>query len=426
MGTRVISSRFHYKIKRHSAGEHKLKVKRLKVRLVVQGQHMSKDKGDFTDAFSPVPHLSGVRCCMSMATAMKWKAVGVDLTQGFIQAELPKDGKAIYISPPPGHAEEADVVYQVLKPLYGMPHSGRCLHITWSNWLESQGFQKAGYEGAMWSKKDKDGDTILVATHVDDSIVTGSNDDKTDTFVREMLDRFDGTCERNLTEMLGMEWERDIKAGTSILHQKAFTEKLLKAFGFWQYSKPTKTPQAPGTRLSAADKPATPDPVLHRRYRAIVGALGWLNQGTRPDISHAYSELSKFVQCPGQKHMDAAEYCLKYLAGTVDLCIHYGRTKDGMIEGREINRLWGWVDADFAADLDTRRSHTGYVIMMNGGPISWKSVKQKSVSLSTAESEWYAASEAGKELLYLRIIMREFGFPQLGPMRECVVYWYSI
>jgi hypothetical protein len=78
------------------------------------------------------------------------------------------------------------------------------------------------------------------------------------------------------------------------------------------------------------------------------------------------------------------------------------------------------VDADFAADLDTRRPHTGYVIMMNGGPISWKSVKQKSVSLSTAESEWYAASEAGRELLYLRIIcdiiMREFGFPQLRPM----------
>jgi len=80
---------------------------------------------------------------------MKWKAIGVDLTQGLIQAELPKDGKAIYISPPPGHVEEPDVVYQVLKPLYGMPHSGRCLHVTWSKWLEGQGFQKAGYEGAM-------------------------------------------------------------------------------------------------------------------------------------------------------------------------------------------------------------------------------------------------------------------------------------
>jgi hypothetical protein len=109
---------------------------------------------------------------MSMATAMKWKAVDIDLTQGFIQAKLPKDGKAIYISPPPGHVEEPDVLYQVLKPLYGMPHSGRCLHVTWSKWLEGQGFQKAGYEGAMWSRKDSDGDTILVATHVDDSIVS--------------------------------------------------------------------------------------------------------------------------------------------------------------------------------------------------------------------------------------------------------------
>jgi len=56
--------------------------------------------------------------------------------------------------------------------------------------------------------------------------------------------------------MLGIEWERDIEAGTSILHQRALTEKLLKAFGFWQSSssdsKPTKTPQTPITRLSAA------------------------------------------------------------------------------------------------------------------------------------------------------------------------------
>ena len=72
-------------------------------------------------------------------------------------------------------------------------------------WLENQGFKKAGYEGDMWSRKDKDGDTILVATHVDDSIVTGSDDDKTDIFVRELLDRFDGTCERNLTELLGIQ-----------------------------------------------------------------------------------------------------------------------------------------------------------------------------------------------------------------------------
>ena len=80
----------------------------------------------------------------------------------------------------------------------------------------------------MWSRKDKDGDTILVTTHVDDSIVTGSDNDKTDTFVREMLDRFDGTSSVN-SPKCSVERERDIEAGTSILHQRAFTEKLLKA-----------------------------------------------------------------------------------------------------------------------------------------------------------------------------------------------------
>ena len=120
-----------------------------------------------------------------------------------MQAELPK--KTICISRPPGHVEKPDLIYHIwLWYIRSCSFctacrkvSGRCLHVTWSYLLESQGFKKAGYEDLMWSRKDKDGDNILVATHVDDSIVTGSDHDKTDTFVREMLDRFDGTCERN-------------------------------------------------------------------------------------------------------------------------------------------------------------------------------------------------------------------------------------
>ena len=410
---RVISSRFHYKIKRSHAGEAKLKVKRLKVRLVVQGQNMSREKGDFDNAFSPVPHLAGVRTVMSIATAQGWKARSVDFTQGFIQADLPKDGKPIYISPPPGVEEEEGVVYQVLRPLYGMPHSGRCLHVTWSNWLKSEGFSKVGYEGSMWAKNDGE-DTILIATHVDDSIVTGSSPEKLDAFIDRLKSRFDATAEMDVSDFLGMEWERDVEGRTSRLHQKAFLEKLLKDYGYWEVRAPPVTPMVPKAKLSAEDQPDVADPVLHRKYRSIVGALGWLSNGTRPDISHTYSELSKYVQRPGVKHMEAAEHCLRYLSGTVDLFITYRGDADQR-DGQERNTLWGWVDADYAADLNTRRSHTGYVLMLNGGPVSWKSTRQKSVSLSTAESEWYAASEAGKEILYLRFILHDFGFSQKGP-----------
>jgi hypothetical protein len=69
-----------------------------------------------------------------------------------------------------------------------------------------------------------------VSIHVDNSIATGSDNYKTDTFVCEMLDRFNGTSDRNLTDILGMEWDRDIQAGTSVLHQRAFTEKRLQDF----------------------------------------------------------------------------------------------------------------------------------------------------------------------------------------------------
>ncbi len=47
--------------------------------------------------------------------------------------------------------------------------------------------------------------------------------------------------------------------------------------------------------------------------------------------------------------------------------------------------------------------------------MSWKSTKQKSVSLSTVEAEWYTVSEAGKEIVYLRSILNDFGFEQVSP-----------
>jgi len=130
---------------------------------------------------------------------------------------------------------------------------------------------------------------------------------------------------------------------------------------------------------------------------------------TRPDLAWSYSELSKYVQYPGKTHMDAAEHVLQYLRDTVEESITYTRG------ARNANELWGWVDADWAGDTDTRRSHTGYIIMMNGGPISWKSRRQDNVSLSTSEAEFVAASQAGQEVIYLRETLRDFGYQQTKP-----------
>jgi len=128
---------------------------------------------------------------------------------------------------------------------------------------------------------------------------------------------------------------------------------------------------------------------------------------TRPDLAWAYSELSKYVQFPGKNHMLAAEHVLCYLRGTWNQTIRYSRDSH-----ENSNVLWGWVDADWAGDTDTRRSHTGYILMMNGGPISWKSQRQDNVSFLTSEAEFAAASQAGQEAIYLRETLTDFGFSQ--------------
>lgn len=112
--------------------------------------------------------------------------------------------------------------------------------------------------------------------------------------------------------------------------------------------------------------------------------------------------------------MAAAMHVLAYLRGTYDRCITYSRPS-----GARLNTLWGWVDSDWAADKDTRRSHTGYVLMLNGGAISWRSRRQDSVSLSTSEAEYIAASQCGQEVVYLREILRECLYEQT---EETLIY----
>ncbi len=130
---------------------------------------------------------------------------------------------------------------------------------------------------------------------------------------------------------------------------------------------------------------------------------------TRPDLAFAYSELSKYVQCPQPAHMLTVQHTLRYLRGTYELGIWYHR------DTFHPDQLWGWVDADWAGDIETRRSHTGYILMINGGPISWKSRRQDSVALSTSEDEYMAVNLCGQEVVYIRAILRDFGVVQTQP-----------
>ena len=111
-------------------------------------------------------------------------------------------------------------------------------------------------------------------------------------------------------------------------------------------------------------------------------------------------------------HMNAVHHVLRYFRGTHDKSIFYSRdTRDNI----DRNTLLGWADANWAGDTATRRSHTEYVLILNGGAISLKSRRQHNVSLSTSEAEYVAASQCGQDVLYLRGMHSDFAVPQSDP-----------
>ena len=127
-------------------------------------------------------------------------------------------------------------------------------------------------------------------------------------------------------------------------------------------------------------------------YQEAVGSLLYLAQGTRPDIAFAVNDVSRFNNKHGKAHWAAVKRIFRYLRGTVDYKLFYGKGEE----------LKGYTDADWASDIDKRRSCSGYVFTMCGGAISWNSKRQPTVALSTAEAEYLSVSAAVQEVKWLR------------------------
>jgi hypothetical protein len=189
------------------------------------------------------------------------------------------------------------------------------------------------------------------------------------------------------------------------LNQTEYVRELLERFNMANCL-PVSTPtvqrlcmQNSGEKLSADDQAL---------YRKMVGSLLYLACWTRPDISFAVSEHSRFVSAPGQIHMQAIKHLLRYLKGTSELSLRYSKPKNSGPMDRT-NVLWGFVDSDWAGCQDSRRSTSGYTLMLNGAAVSWKSKRQPVVALSTAEAEFIAASSVVQEVIYARRLLENSG-----------------
>ncbi|XP_060959128.1 secreted RxLR effector protein 161-like [Cannabis sativa] len=170
-----------------------------------------------------------------------------------------------------------------------------------------------------------------------------------------------------------------------------------------QDSKSTSIPHGGQFELTKEEIPMTAEEKEEMEeilYAMALGCLMYVMVSTRPDITHAFSILSRFMSNPGINHWRELKWLLRYLRGTSDIGFTYKRISEKVT-------LKGYVDAYYASSKDTRRSTTSYVFQTNGDCISWKSQLQSVVALSTTKVEFMVTTKAFKEAIWLQRILKE-------------------
>ena len=135
----------------------------------------------------------------------------------------------------------------------------------------------------------------------------------------------------------------------------------------------------------------------HVPYASVVGSLMYAMVCTRPDIAHVVGVLRRYMSKSRKEQWTTIKRVFRYLRGTTDHAICY----QGRAGPDRVLVVCGFVDANWARDLDQRRSTSGYLFSLFGGAINWMSKKQVVVAPSTIEVEYMAATHASKEVVWL-------------------------
>ncbi|KAJ9534762.1 hypothetical protein QJQ45_013135 [Haematococcus lacustris] len=386
-GCRPLDNRWVFSVKEDSQGH----IARLKARLVVKG-FMQREGVDFTELHAPVSKHATVRALLATAAAWDMDLEHLDVKTAFLNGYLDEE---IYMKQPAGYEDGSARVCRLKRALYGLRQAPRAWHARLKAELEQLGFAASAADSCLFTMV-RGNSKVLLAVYVDDCLLAVSKGDaETMAWVKQRLAAvFDihqlGSAER----FLGMEIVRDRAAGRLVLSQERYAAAVVDRFGLAD-ARPKATP------LSTSEQLVREGEVVLRMgehsYAELVGSLMHLAVCTRPDIAHAVGLCAKYMAAPTQQHWEALYGVLRYVASTVSHGLAFGGA-EGLV---------GFCDADFAGDLDTRRSTTGFVFTMHGAAVSWSSRRQPTVAVSTTEAEYMAASAAAKEALWLRVLLAD-------------------
>ena len=386
-GVTPMPCKWVFKVKQDAQGN----IERFKARLVAKG-YKQQAGVDFVEVFAPTSKYSTLRALLALAAAEDLEVHQLDIKTAFLNGELEE---TVYMQQPPGYEEGEPGTYcHLQRALYGLRQAPRSWHTRLSRELESHGFVVSEADPVLYIRSSSEGLSFLLVW-VDDILIVATSMATVKEIKDQVRSAFDARDLGEAAYFLGITITRDRPNHEIKMTKERMTMDLVQRFGMSE-AKERSTPLSTGANLSLEDGEELD--VQQYPYGSLVGGMLYLSVCTRPDIAHAVGVLSKYMTKPKTTHWNAAKGVLRYLKGTSDSGIVFRGSETSLI---------GYCDADYAGDIDTRRSTTGYVFKMNGGAVSWSSHRQPTVAASTTEAEYMAAAQAVKEALWWRKLLND-------------------
>lgn len=230
---------------------------------------------------------------------------------------------------------------------------------------------------------------VVLVLHVDDLLIASNCRPVLDKMKSEFAKRFKMKDFGVASEFLAIIICRCRATRTLCLSQEDYITKVLHRF-VMQDAKATATPMEV---LSAKMKDDPEDLIdaIDVPYRQAIGSLMYLMICTRPDIAYAVGRLSQFCENPLKSHWKAVKRVLRYVKGT--------RSRGIVFRPTENLTLTGYADSDWAGCADSLKSTEGYIFLLSGGAIAWRSKKQSVFATSSCEAEYIATCSARKQAI---------------------------
>ena len=362
-GIRALGLKYVFKIKERKDGS----IERYKTRCTALG-NLQKYGYDYLETFSPVVRYSTLRMLLAKAASEKLIMHHMDVDTAFLYGVLPEEDPAVYVSVPDyypipdnlKHLDKSLLVAKVNKAIYGLKQSPRLWNQNIDNNMQKLHFTKSQLDPCLYIKH-KNGETLYVAIFVDDIVIAGTSPGVVTEFKNQLKSIYKCKDLGKLEYFLGMEINIDETSGNITISQKKYIHDILKRFGLLDCN-PKSVPMDPGLVLPLSQDPTVGSTNHTYPYREVVGSLMYLMVTTRPDLSFSVGYLARYLNKFTKTHFAAAIQVLKYVKGTEDIGITY--------HSNVPCKLVGYSDADWASDINTRRSTTGYLFTLCGGAVS--------------------------------------------------------